>query len=141
MTKAKSIAAAFIVAVNAIVLGINGIASTGWTDVQVGLIMVLATTSTALVLAIYNHMLPATKREPVAIGAAVIAESAAITALLSGFQVWHLTDAQNGLLVGIVVAVVGLVTTAFVREQVTAPVAPPTEANPGPTVNPEGQGE
>ena len=88
-------AAAAIVVVNAIVLFIASFDSIDWSDAQVGLVMLEATTITALMLAIYNHFLPATKRESVAIGSSLIAVAASTTGLLTGFQLWSLNDAQN----------------------------------------------
>lgn len=127
MSKMTKLSAAVIVLVNAVVLLLNGIEAVDWSDVQVGLVMAVATTGSALLLSIYSHVQPGTSKEAVAVGASLTTFAAALTALLSGFQVWHLTDAQNGLVIATVTAIVGVFSALFARENVNAPVTPPID--------------
>jgi hypothetical protein len=139
--RARNISAAWLVLANAVLTMLVGTGVVDWSDAQVALVYAEVNTVSALLLALYLHFYPDTKREPVAVAASLTAVAVSTTALLSGFQVWHLNDAQNALVVSVVSALVALVATAFARQQVVAEVAPPTEHTPGPVVNPEGQGE
>lgn len=62
-----------------------------------------------------------TEREPVAVGAAVLAVVQAVIAVLVGFEVVHWTMEQVGLAMGLAVALVALV-AAWQRSQVTPTV-------------------
>jgi hypothetical protein len=139
--RARNISAAWLVLANAVLTMLVGTGVVDWTEAQVALVYAEVNTVSALLLALYLHFYPDTKREPVAVAASVTAVAVSTTALLSGFQVWELNDAQNALVVSVVSALVALVATAFARQQVVAETAPPTEHTPGPEVNPEGQGE
>lgn len=124
MTKAQQLAAAFLVVVNAVVTLLVSVGAVSWSDAQVILVYAAANTGTALLVSLYLHFQPGTSTQPVAVQGSLIAFAAAVTALLSGFGAWSLTAAQNGYVVGVVVALVALVSTTFARAQVTAPVTP-----------------
>ncbi len=55
-----------------------------------------------------------------ALGGTFTALVAATLALMSGFNVWKLTQVQVSALVGLVTALIGLGTALFARGQVTA---------------------
>lgn len=125
MTKAQKIAATWLVLVNAALALAVSLGAVSWSAAQVALVYAEANTATALALALYVHFTPATKKEPVAIAGSLTALATSTVLLLVGFHVWHLTDAQIGVVGSFTVAIVSLVTTAFARANVTAPTTPP----------------
>jgi hypothetical protein len=84
----------------------------------------LATTEAAAVVGFLSaacaHFWPRSKKEPVALGGTFTALVAATLALMSGFNVWKLTQDQIAALVGLVTALIGAGTAWFARTQVTA---------------------
>lgn len=125
MTKIQQISAAVLVLVGAIVVAVNGIGIVHWSDVQTGLVLVEAEAGAAFILAVLAHVQHGTKTQPVAVGGTVTVLAAATCALASGFAWWSLTDAQNGLVVGVVTAVVGVFAVIFAHANVNAPTSPP----------------
>lgn len=130
--KARTISVSFVALVNAVVLAIAGAGLVSWTLAQQGLVNAEATAGAALVLSLYFHFKPKTKEERVAVGTSVVALAATSCGLLSGFHVWALTDAQNGLIVAVVTSGVAFVGAIVVRSNVEAAwVLPAPTEDPG----------
>lgn len=119
MSKAQQVAAAVLALVGAAVIAANGIGIVHWTDAQTGVVLVASESASALILAVIAHTTTLSpKGQPVAIGASVTAFAAAMCAVASGFQWWNLTDAQNGLVVGVVTAAVAVFAAIFAHQSV-----------------------
>lgn len=91
-----------------------------WSNGQTGLATAEAAAVVAFLSACVAHFWPGTKKEPVALGGTFTALLAATLALMSGFDVWTLTQAQISALVGLVTALVGVGTALVARSRVTA---------------------
>lgn len=91
-----------------------------WSDGQTALATTEAAAVVAFLSACVAHFWPRSKQEPVALGGTFTALVAATLALMSGFDVWTLTQAQVSALVGLVTALIGVGTALFARSQVTA---------------------
>ena len=127
----KDAAAALLVVVNATIALLVGLAIVSWTDVQVALVLATANTGVGLAVAVYAHLKPGTVAEPVAVGVALTAFTTAVLALLVGFQVFTLTDAQIGLVISLETGVVSFVGLFIVRQRTTpVPAKYPPDAIP-----------
>lgn len=132
-TKPTAISAAFLVVVNAVVTLLASLGSIHWSDAQTATVYLVANTGSAVVLALYFHLSPGTKKQPVAIAGSFTAFATAAAGLVAAFQWVHLTDAQLAVVGTTITAIVSLVVTMFARDQVTAPVTPPAVV-PAPNV-------
>ncbi len=90
-----------------------------WTASQVTLVSAEAAAVIGLACAVTMHLLPSTKREPVAVAATITAAVSATLALGTGFGWWHLSAEQIGALVGVLTAVVGVGSAILARQMVT----------------------
>jgi hypothetical protein len=91
-----------------------------WSSTQTGLVTAEAAAAVGFLTACVAHFLPGTKKEPVAIGGTFTALVAATLALMSGFDVWKLTQDEISALVGLVIALIAVGTALFARSQVRA---------------------
>ena len=91
-----------------------------WSSTQTGLATAEAAAAIGFLSACTAHFWPGTQKEPVAVGGTFTALVAATLALVSGFGVWTLTHTEISALVGLVTALLAVVTALFARGQVTA---------------------
>jgi hypothetical protein len=91
-----------------------------WSSGQTALATAEAAAVVAFLSACVAHLWHGTKKEPVALGGTFTAFVTATLALMSGFDVWTLTQAQVSALVGLVTALIAVGTALFARSQVTA---------------------
>jgi len=91
-----------------------------WSASQTALATAESAAVVAFLTAVVAHVWPGTKQEPVAVGGTFTALVAATLALMSGFNVWTLTQVQISALVGLVTALIAVGTALLVRGQVTA---------------------
>lgn len=117
------------------------------TTADAGIIEAWAGTSLVGVLVIWAHFDPRLPKEPVALGAWIVTETTVTLVSLNGLHVWEITDAQQAVLVGLVVSLVAIVSGYLVRQVATpwpkgypypegGPIAegafnPPPNAEPG----------
>jgi hypothetical protein len=90
-----------------------------WSSAQTGLATAEAAAAVGFLSALAAHFWPGTKKEPVAVGATLTALVAATLALLSGFNVWKLSQAEISALVGLLTALLAVCTALFARGKVT----------------------
>lgn len=91
-----------------------------WSSTQTGLATAEAAAVIAFLSACTAHVWPGTQKEPVAVGGTFTALVAATLALVSGFNLWTLTQDEVSALVGLVTGLLAVVTALFARSQVTA---------------------
>jgi len=91
-----------------------------WSASQTALATAEAAAVVAFLTACVAHLWPSTKKEPVALAGTFTALVATTLALMSGFDVWKLTQVQISALVGLVTALISVGTALFARGQVTA---------------------
>lgn len=132
LTKVRSVGASLLVLVNLVLVLLDTANVTHWDkDTQTVAVYSVANTLVFLVIALYAHFYPGTKKEPVAIAAAVTTFVVSIITLAFVF-VWFSWDVKTyAAIVAIVPQVVGLVAFLFAREQVTADPTKPVDAPPG----------
>lgn len=127
MTKPERIIAATIVAIGLIITVLTTSGAVSWSGQQITLVSVESGAAGALVLAIYFHVKPGTKKEPVAVGASITGLTLATLYLLDGFNVTHFGNATIVAVGSATTGVLLVITTAFSRANVTAPTAPSIE--------------
>ena len=113
------VGAAALVLVNALVAMVIGLGDIVLTVAESGAIYLVASTSVGLVVAVVAHVRPETAKEPVALGAALLAELQAILGLLVVFTVFGLTKGDAALIDGVIITGAALVGGVFVRRKVT----------------------
>ena len=113
------LAALLAVAVAAITL-LQVFSIVTWSASQTSLAIAEATAAVGFLTALVAHLWPGTKKEPVALGGTFTALVAATLAVLSGFDVWKLTQDQVSALIGLVTAVIALTTALVARTKVKA---------------------
>lgn len=113
------VGAAALVLVNALVAMVIGLGDIVLTVAESGAIYLVASTSVGLVVAVVAHVRPETAKEPVALGAALLAELQAILGLLVVFTVFGLTKGDAALIDGVIITGAALVGVVFVRRKVT----------------------
>jgi hypothetical protein len=91
-----------------------------WSSTQTGLATTEAAAVVGFLTACVAHFWPWTQKEPVAVGGTFTALIATTLAVLSGFNVWTLSEDEISALVGLVTAVLAIGTALFARGQVTA---------------------
>lgn len=91
-----------------------------WSAAQTALVTAEAGAIIGLATALVAHFWPGTQQEPVAVAATFTATISATMALGTGFGWWSLTTDQTGALVGVVSAVIGVLTAVLARNQVQA---------------------
>ncbi len=94
-----------------------------WSPAQTGLATAEAAAVIAFLSACVAHLWPSTPKEPVAVGGTLTALVAATLALVSGFNVWTLSQTEVSALVGVVTALLAVATALFARTQVTPTTA------------------
>ncbi len=124
MTYGERVVAAAIVVVNAVIVVLTTTGAVNWTGEQIALVTVEANAGAGFALALYFHFKSGTKKEPVAISAALTVLVTATLFLLNGFDITHFSQDAVTAIGGSVTAVAALVTAAFARDSVTAPVTP-----------------
>jgi hypothetical protein len=65
------------------------------------------------------HLLPTTKREPVAVAATFTAAVSATLALGTGFVWWHFSPVEIAALVGVLSAMIGVGSAVLARQSVS----------------------
>jgi hypothetical protein len=95
-----------------------------WTSAQTTLVATVVAAFWALASAVTAHLWPQTKKQPVAVAGTVTAFVSATLSLGIGFAWWHLTQSQNASLIGLVVAIVAVVSALTARSTVEASTTP-----------------
>ncbi|MGV9712777.1 hypothetical protein ACWDTI_19195 [Gordonia sp. NPDC003424] len=91
-----------------------------WTAAQITLVGTALAAFWAFVTAVLAHVLPKTPQQPVAVAGTFTAFVTATLSLGAGFGWWHVTEAQNAALNGIVTALVAVGSALFARTVVVA---------------------
>lgn len=116
------LAAALVVLGNAVLIACIGVFEWSWTDPEKGAAFLVLNTSVALGVAIYAHVKPGTRKEPVAIGVTFIAWTESGFGVIVAFGLWHLTAPKAVLVQGVIVAAVSLGSLILTRDA-TVPFA------------------
>lgn len=124
MSKPQSVNLAVLAFLAAIIVVLTTTGAVHWSGEQITLVSVEAAAGGAFVLAVFWHQNAGTSKEPVAVGASLTALILATLYLLNGFDVTHFTGDAITAIGGASTAGVLLVTAAFARDNVTAPVTP-----------------
>lgn len=91
-----------------------------WSSAQTGLATAEAVAVVGFLSACVANFWHGTQKEPVVVGGTFTALVAATLALMSGFNVWRLTQDEISALVGLVTAMLVVATALFARGKVTA---------------------
>lgn len=91
-----------------------------WTSAQTTLVATEVAAFWALASAVTAHLWPQTKKQPVAVAGTVTAFVSATLSLGIGFAWWQLTQSQNASLIGLVTAIVAVVSALAARNTVEA---------------------
>lgn len=118
---AATAAGALTVVAIAIIAVLTAFHVVDWTAAEATLAGAEATTAIALVTAVVAHLLPQTRKEPVAIAGAATAWLTATLELVNGFGWWVMTPDQETSLVALVAAIAGLGTAVLARWK-TSPI-------------------
>ena len=89
-----------------------------WTSAQTTLVATEVAAFWALAAAVTAHLWPQTKKQPVAVAGTVTAFVTATLSLGIGFAWWQLTQSQNASLIGLVTAIVAVVSALAARSTV-----------------------
>jgi hypothetical protein len=95
-----------------------------WTPAQTTLVATEVAAFWALATAVTAQLWPQTKRQPVAVAGTVTAFVSATLSLGIGFAWWQLTPSQNASLIGLVTAIVAVVSALAARITVDAGTTP-----------------
>ena len=95
-----------------------------WTPGQTALVAAEAAAVIGFVSALTMHLLPSTKKEPVALAATFTAAVSATLALGTGFSWWTLSADEISALIAVLSAVIGLGTAWLARQSVTPTTGP-----------------
>ena len=95
-----------------------------WTSAQTTLVATEVVVFWALAGAVTAHLWPQTKKQAVAVAGTVTAFVSATLSLGIGFAWWQLTQSQNASLIGLVTAIVAVVSALAARSTVTAGTTP-----------------
>ena len=95
-----------------------------WTSAQTTLVATEVAAFWVLAGAVTAHLWPQTKKQPVAVAGTVTAFVTATLSLGIGFAWWRLTQSQNASLIGLVTAIVAVVSALAARSTVTAGTTP-----------------
>ena len=106
-----------LTAVTGLVTSFNAV---HWTSAQTTLVATEVAAFWALASAITAHLWPQTKKQPVAVAGTVTAFVSATLSLGIGFAWWQLTLSQNASLIGLVTAIVAVLSALVARSTVEA---------------------
>ena len=95
-----------------------------WTSAQTTLVATEVAAFWALASAVTAHLWPGTKKQPVAVAGTITAFVSATLSLGIGFAWWQLTQSQNASLIGLVTAIVAVVSALVARSTVDAGTTP-----------------
>jgi hypothetical protein len=103
-----------------------------WTAAQTTLVGTEAVAFWAFASAVVAHRWPNTKKQPVAVAGTVTAFVSATLSVGIGFTWWQLSETQNASLIGLVTAVIAVVSALIARTAVIAKkqTPPPSPARP-----------
>lgn len=124
--KAKNLSISVLAVVNTAITAALGLTWVHWTVGQGAAVYGIANALSYLALALYAHTMPATKREPVNVGASISATVLAVIVWGNAFTIWNLDKSQTDLLLALTVAAIGFVAT--IVRQFTRPTASSLEA-------------
>jgi hypothetical protein len=95
-----------------------------WTSAQTTLVATEVAAFWALASALTADLWPQTKKQPVAVAGTLTAFVSATLSLGIGFAWWQLSQSQNGSLIGLVTAIVAVVSALVARSTVEAGTTP-----------------
>jgi len=120
---AGALLAGLTVLTGAVVGILNSFNVVHWTPAQTTLVGTEVAAFWACAAAVAAHVWPKTQKQPVAVAGTVTALVSTTLSLGIGFAWWHLTQAQNASLIGLVTAIVAVASAVAARSAVT-PVTP-----------------